>query len=63
MIRVCLSAPFCPQLCHFSRFTCWPEIWIMPEVEGGRLPTSDWLLNLQILTSGGYQCVPKPPHH
>ena len=33
------------------------------EVEGGRLPTSDWMLNLQILTSGGYQCVPKPPHH
>src|SRR6266480_4101461 len=25
------------------------------EVEGGRLPTSDWMLNLQILTSGGYQ--------
>ncbi len=25
------------------------------EVEGGRLPTSDWVLNLQILTSGGYQ--------
>ena len=33
------------------------------EVEGGRLPTSDWMLNLQILTSGGYQCVPEPPHH
>jgi hypothetical protein len=27
------------------------------EVEGGRLPTSDWMLNLQILTSGGYQCA------
>jgi hypothetical protein len=25
------------------------------EVEGGRLPTSDWMLNLQILTSGGYR--------
>jgi hypothetical protein len=24
-------------------------------VEGGRMPTSDWMLNLQILTSGGYQ--------
>jgi hypothetical protein len=24
------------------------------EVEGGRLPTADWMLNLQILTSGGY---------
>jgi hypothetical protein len=23
--------------------------------EGGRLPTRDWLLNLQILTSGGFQ--------
>jgi hypothetical protein len=33
------------------------------EVEGGRLPTSDWMLNLQILTSGGYQCVPAPPNH
>jgi hypothetical protein len=33
------------------------------EVEGGRLPTSDWMLNLQILTSGGYQCTPEPPHH
>ena len=32
-------------------------------VEGGRLPTSDWMLNLQILTSGGYQCTPEPPHH
>jgi putative transposase len=30
MIRVCLSAPFCPQLCHSSRFTCWPEVWIVP---------------------------------
>ncbi len=25
------------------------------EVEGGRLPTPDWMLNLQILTSGGLQ--------
>jgi len=33
------------------------------EVEGGRLPTSDWMLNLQILTSGDYQCTPEPPHH
>jgi len=33
------------------------------EVEGGRVPTSDWMLNLQILTSGGYQCTPKPPYH
>ena len=32
-------------------------------VEGGRLPTADWMLNLQILTSGGYQCAPAPPHH
>jgi hypothetical protein len=23
------------------------------EVEGGKVPTRDWLLNLQILTSGG----------
>jgi hypothetical protein len=33
------------------------------EVEGGRLPTSDWMLNLQVLTSGGYQCAPAPPNH
>jgi hypothetical protein len=25
------------------------------EVEGGRLPTSNWFLNLQILTSGGFR--------
>jgi hypothetical protein len=24
-------------------------------VEGGRVPTSAWMLNLQILTSGGYR--------
>jgi hypothetical protein len=33
------------------------------EVEGGRVPTSDWMLNLQILTSGGYRCTAEPPHH
>src|SRR2546428_7731620 len=33
------------------------------EVEGGRVPTSDWMLNLQILTSSGYPYVPEPPHH
>jgi hypothetical protein len=33
------------------------------EVGGGRVPTSDWMLNLQILTSGGYQCAPAPPNH
>jgi hypothetical protein len=33
------------------------------EVEGGRLPTSHWMLNLQILTSGGYQCALAPPNH
>jgi hypothetical protein len=25
------------------------------EVEGGRVPTIDWCLNLQILTSGGFR--------
>jgi len=25
------------------------------EVEGGTVPTQDWFLNLQILTSGGFQ--------
>ena len=33
------------------------------EVEGGRLPTADWMLNLQIFISGGYQCAPAPLHH
>jgi hypothetical protein len=33
------------------------------EVEGGRVPTSDWMLNLQILTSGGYQYALEPPYH
>jgi len=33
------------------------------EVEGGRVPPSDWMLNLHILTSGGYQHAPEPPHH
>jgi hypothetical protein len=33
------------------------------EVEGGRVPTSDWMLNLQILTSGGYRCGPEPSNH
>jgi hypothetical protein len=33
------------------------------EVEGGRVPTRDWLLNLQILTSGGYQRVANTLHH
>ena len=33
------------------------------EVEGGQVPTSDWMLNLQILTSGGYQYAPDPLSH
>jgi hypothetical protein len=33
------------------------------EVEGGLVPMSDWMLNLQILTSGGYRCAPAPPNH
>jgi hypothetical protein len=33
------------------------------EVEGGTVPTQDWLLNLQILTSGGLQCVAETLHH
>ena len=33
------------------------------EVEGGRVPTSDWMLNLQILTSGGYRCALEPSNH
>ena len=33
------------------------------EVEGGRVPTRNWFLNLQILTSGGYQRVAETLHH
>jgi len=33
------------------------------QVEGGRVPTSNWMLNLQILTSGGYRYAPDPPNH
>jgi hypothetical protein len=33
------------------------------EVEGGTLPTNDWFLNLQILTSGGFQRAPDTLHH
>jgi hypothetical protein len=33
------------------------------EVEGGRLPTRDWWLNLQILTSGGYQRAAETLYH
>jgi hypothetical protein len=33
------------------------------EVEGGRLPTDDWMLNLQILTSGGYWRAAETLHH
>ena len=27
------------------------------EVEGGRVPSADWMLTLQILSSGGFRCV------
>ena len=33
------------------------------QVEGGRVPRSDWMLNLPILTSGGYRYAPDPPNH
>jgi hypothetical protein len=33
------------------------------EVEGGRVPTANWFLNLQILTSGGLQRAAETPHH
>jgi hypothetical protein len=33
------------------------------EVEGGKVPTRDWLLNLQILTSGGLQWAAETLHH
>jgi hypothetical protein len=33
------------------------------EVEGGQLPTHDWMLNLQILTAGGSQYASEPLYH
>jgi hypothetical protein len=33
------------------------------EVTGGKVPTPDWFLNLQILTSGGFQRVAKTLHY
>jgi hypothetical protein len=33
------------------------------EVEGGKVSTRDWLLNLHILTSGGLQCTAATLHH
>jgi hypothetical protein len=33
------------------------------EVEGGKVPTRDWWLNLQILTSGGYQRAAETHYH
>src|SRR5467141_4109611 len=33
MIRVLLSAPLCLHIRLSSRFTCWPEIWIVPSAE------------------------------
>jgi len=33
------------------------------EGAGGQLPTQDWLLNLHILTAGGYQDTSEPPYH
>ena len=37
--------------------------WCKIEVEGGRLPTPDWMLNLQILTSGGFRSVAENRYH
>jgi len=33
------------------------------EVEGGKVSTRDWLLNLHTLTSGGLQCTAATLHH
>jgi hypothetical protein len=33
------------------------------QVAGGRVPTSDSMLILPILTSGGYRYAPNPPNH
>ena len=36
MIRVLLSAPLCLHIRLSSRFTCWPEMWIVPGQRLGR---------------------------
>ncbi len=33
------------------------------QVAGGRVPTSDWMLNVQIVTSGGSRYAPESRHH
>src|SRR5215470_13079351 len=33
MIRVLLSAPLCLHIRLSSRFTCWPEMWIVPLID------------------------------
>jgi hypothetical protein len=47
LAHLCNLIPYQPRAKHGSH--CGVE------VEGGTLPTSDWFLNLQILTSGGFQ--------
>jgi hypothetical protein len=47
---------FAPQA-RVMAASVWDEVTSIPgqcgvEVEGGRVPTADWMLNLQILTSG-----------
>ena len=34
MTRILLSAPLCPYIRLSSRFTCWPEMWIVPLATG-----------------------------
>jgi hypothetical protein len=36
MTRILLSALLGPYIRLSSRFTCWPEIWIVPEVHENR---------------------------
>jgi hypothetical protein len=54
------QAAFLMGLAHLYKLIPYPcrAIHAGPcgvEVEGGRVPTSDWMLNLQILTSGGFR--------
>src|SRR5262249_25010723 len=43
-------------VCRFSLHRSFLSLcYRRSEVEGGTVPTRDWLLNLQILTSGGFR--------
>ena len=56
MIRVLLSAPLCLHIRLSSRFTCWPEMWIVPHQCGNKLTVSaEKLLGVGVVRDS---CVP-----